>query len=209
MKRYSSVAGSPLLGAFAGIGERLGRGLRTAIRAPAASGPPSYAVGTWLFLRLLGLVYLIAFISLWLQIDGLVGSAGILPVADYLERVREATGADRFLRLPTLLWLGAGDLSLHLLCAAGALFSLALLAAVAPRPVLLFLWAFYLSLSLGGQTFLSFQWDSLLLETGFCALFLAPRGYRPCGIRSAPSPDRLGLWLIWLLLFKLDRKRVV
>ena len=38
-----------------------------------------------LFLRLLCLVYAIAFASLWGQIEGLVGSAGILPVADFLQ----------------------------------------------------------------------------------------------------------------------------
>src|SRR5262249_52636346 len=45
---------------------------------------PSYDLTRWLFLRLLALVYLIAFLSLHVQMPGLIGSHGILPVADFL-----------------------------------------------------------------------------------------------------------------------------
>jgi hypothetical protein len=95
----------------------------------------SYLYGRWLFLRLLGLVYLVAFASLWWQVEGLVGADGILPVADFLERVRANTGAERYWQVPTLLWLGHGDLALHLLCGSGVLLSLALVVGIAPLPV--------------------------------------------------------------------------
>ena len=36
----------------------------------------------WIFIRVLGVIYLIAFISLWTQIDGLIGHNGILPVLE-------------------------------------------------------------------------------------------------------------------------------
>src|SRR4029077_10818231 len=45
--------------------------------------PPTYFISSALFLRLLGVVYLVAFVSLWTQIDGLVGDHGISPVANY------------------------------------------------------------------------------------------------------------------------------
>src|SRR6185295_16374760 len=75
---------------------------------------PTYARATWLFLRLLGLTYLLAFWSLHAQILGLIGHAGILPAAEYVDRAREffaanQAGVDRFRQLPTLCWLGAGD----------------------------------------------------------------------------------------------------
>jgi hypothetical protein len=53
-----------------------------------------------------------------------------------------------------------------------------------------------------GRDFLGFQWDSLLLETGFLALFLAPLQLLPRPAREAP-PSRLFVWLLQLLLFKL------
>ena len=37
--------------------------------------PPTYHISSTLFLRLLGVVYLIAFVSLWTQIDGWVSRA--------------------------------------------------------------------------------------------------------------------------------------
>src|SRR5207248_10308992 len=50
--------------------------------------PPSYVWAHRWFLRALGLVYLIAFVSLWIQVDGLVGADGILPISDYLSLAR-------------------------------------------------------------------------------------------------------------------------
>src|SRR5437879_994134 len=54
----------------------------------------------WLFLRLIGLIYLIAFVSLWSQIDGLVGHNGILPVADRLTAAGGQLGPERYWWLP-------------------------------------------------------------------------------------------------------------
>ena len=51
--------------------------------------PATYFISSALFLRLLGVVYLIAFVSLWMQIDGLVGDHGILPVSNYLDAVEK------------------------------------------------------------------------------------------------------------------------
>jgi hypothetical protein len=90
----------------------------------------------WLFLRLLGLSYLIAFVSLWTQIDGLAGHNGILPVADYLQAVTERVGPERYWRLPTFSWFDAGDGFLHFQCAAGAVLSLLLIVGFAPVPAL-------------------------------------------------------------------------
>ena len=64
------------------------------------------------------------------------------------------------------------------------------------------LFALYLSLTIAGQTFLSFQWDILLLETGFLAIFFAPCRWRMSAKREAPF-SRVGLFLLKLLLFKL------
>src|SRR5438128_5865974 len=56
--------------------------LGTRFRAqPDSAARPTYVLVTWAFLRLLGVVYVIAFGSLWLQIDGLTGREGIVPIA--------------------------------------------------------------------------------------------------------------------------------
>jgi hypothetical protein len=63
--------------------------------------------------------------------------------------------------------------------------------AVLPMAVWALLWALYLSIVNVGQTFYSFGWESLLLETGFLAIFLGPAGTTP--------PFTLIVLLRWLL----------
>ena len=53
-----------------------------------------------------------------------------------------------------------------MLCWGGVAVSLLLIAGVIPAAAAAALWVIYLSLTIAGQTFLEFQWDSLLLEAG-------------------------------------------
>lgn len=164
--------------------------------------PPTYFESRRLFVRSLGGIYLIAFVSLWLQVDGLMGGEGISPVGQYLQFAREQLGGSAPFHLPTLGWINSSDAFLHLLCGAGALVSVLLMAGLAPVLSLIVLFALYLSLTIAGQTFLSFQWDILLLEAGFLAIFFAPFRWRMSGEREAPF-SRAGFFLLRLLLFKL------
>ncbi len=162
---------------------------------------PTYLAATALFVRLLGLSYLAAFVSLWVQVDGLVGSHGILPVAPFLDWVRAQTGTERYWLLPTLCWVSGSDAFLHLLCGAGAAASILLVAGLVPTLAAATSWIAYLSLAGAGQVFFEFQWDSLLLEAGFLAIFLvSPRRLRfGGGLATAP----VSLWLLRWLLFRL------
>ncbi len=164
--------------------------------------PPSYVLTRWLFLRMLGVIYLIAFVSLWTQISGLVGSNGMYPVKDFLQVVREQIGIERYWLLPTLFWFNASDAFLQFLCGCGVFLSLLLILNIAPSAVSFLLWASYLSLAVICREFLSFQWDALLLETGFLAIFFAPMKLRP-GLSTESPPSFIVLWLLRLLLFKL------
>jgi hypothetical protein len=81
---------------------------------------PTYFASRRWFLRSLGCVYLIAFLSLWMQLDGLIGEHGILPIAEYLPAAREHFGDNAPFILPTLCWFNSSDAFLHFLCGAGA-----------------------------------------------------------------------------------------
>ena len=153
-----------------------------------------------LFLRALGLVYFIAFVSLGVQVDGLIGSRGILPVAPLLEWVKGQVGAEGYWLLPTLAWLDASDGFLRFLCFGGAALAVLVMAELAPAAALVLCWAFYLSLVSVGQIFLGYQWDALLLETGLLAVFFAPLGLRP---RPGAPPSLIAVWLLRFLLFRL------
>jgi predicted DCC family thiol-disulfide oxidoreductase YuxK len=163
---------------------------------------PTYFKSRDLFVRSLGAIYLVAFVSLWLQIDGLIGEQGILPVGQHLQFAREPLGSEAFYLLPTLCWFNSSDAFLHFLCGAGAIVSVLLMAGLAPVLSLTLLLVLYLSLTIAGQTFLSFQWDLLLLEAGFLALFFAPWRWRMNANNEAPF-SRVGFFLLKLLLFKL------
>src|SRR2546425_5462471 len=166
---------------------------------------PTYLLSRWLFLRLLGVIYFIAFVSLALQITGLVGEHGILPARTFLERAHALYGGAAYRLFPTLCWLvGGGDGMLRALCWGGAVLALLVVAGVAQAPALALLWLLYLSTSVVGQTFLWFQWDALLLEAGLLAVFYAPTDLVPSRRRErAPSePMRwLVLWLLFRLMF--------
>lgn len=162
---------------------------------------PTFGVGSWVFLRLLGVVNLIAFVSFWIQLPGLVGPHGILPAPEFFSAVRAQFGAARFWELPTLCWIFGGGWFLHVLCGVGVLLSVALIAGVAPPVCLLLLWAAYLSLCAAGQLFYDYQWDSLLLEATLLAVLAAPWMRFTWRVRS--DPPRLGRWLLWWLLIRL------
>jgi hypothetical protein len=165
------------------------------------AGANTYALSAWLFLRLLGFIYLAAFVSLATQIRGLIGSGGVVPAVDLLNRYRPG-GIARIFRFPTLFWLNSTDAFLSGVCWAGAALSVLLMIGVAPIPILVLLWVLYLSLFTSSGPFLGYQWDILLLETGFVAIFLAPLDLLPC-FPPAVSPSPVTIVLVWWLLFRL------
>src|SRR5260370_21491893 len=149
-------------------------------------GGSTYALSRWVFLRAVGLIYLIAFVSLWVQVKGLIGAHGILPAQDYLGALRGMLGPERFRLAPSVFWLGASDAALQLACAAGVIGAVLVVCDVLPAPTLLVLWALYLSFETVGQDFLAFQWDVLLLEAGLSGGPLAPgRGVPARGFARA------------------------
>ncbi len=163
---------------------------------------PSYFRARRWFFRGLGLVFLIAFVSLWTQIDGLIGENGILPVGEFLPAAQEQIGGRAYSLLPTLCWFSTSNGFLHFLCGAGTSLSILLIAGVAPAICVALLVAVYLSLTVAGQTFLSFQWDILLIETGFLSILFAP--WRLWWSRNSEPPlSRIGFFLLKFLLFKL------
>jgi lipase maturation factor 1 len=165
-------------------------------------GPPEHRLVRWLFLRLTGGIFLIAFTSLGRQVLGLYGSRGISPMREMMgsERLREM-GAERFRLIPSVFWLGASDEALVRGVRVGQLLALALMFNVAPRPSALLLWSLYLSYVSAGREFLSFQWDALLLEMAPLAVLTAPRGLRPGLGREAPSKWEVALFR--MLVFRL------
>ena len=151
--------------------------------------PDRYDSVSWIFLRGLGLVYFAAFASLAAQILGLVGSPGVLPLESFLRAVREHVGVTAYGIVPTLFWLNTSDTALVVGTAAGMALALLVVLGIAVRPALIGLFALYLSYVYAGQVFMMFQWDLLLLEAGFLAIFLT-------------GGSRIVVWLYRWLVFR-------
>ncbi|MER7108680.1 lipase maturation factor family protein [Streptomyces sp. NPDC000229] len=154
-----------------------------------------YWLSRLVFQRALAGVYLVAFLCAALQFRALIGERGMLPVPAHLRRVPPRVApsvfhlhySDRFFAL--CAWAGAA-LSLALVAGAGDAVPLAvsmLMWAV--------LWALYLSIVNVGQTWYGFGWESLLLETGFLAVFLG---------NDDTAPPVLILFLLRWLLFRVE-----
>ncbi len=164
-----------------------------------------FRVARWLFLRLLAVVAVIAFASLGAQVLGLIGASGIVPAGETIERFHEANqNADGsiFWQVPTLFWwISPTDTVLTSLSAVGGMLGVALFFGVWPRGVLAAIWGLYLSFATVGGPFLGYQWDALVLETVFLAIFVAPSAW--IAWRPPREVGRLGVFLLHWLAFRL------
>lgn len=169
---------------------------------------PSYGLTSWLILRGLSLVYLIAFASLWSQILPLSGSEGIAPIANQMPGMEKMlmplSFPEKFWRVPTLFWFGYSDGMLSGVCAVGCVLSVLAFLGIGTRLCLVGMWLAYLSFFHVCSPWLSFQWDILLLEAGVIGIFLARSGWLENPLRpKAPAfvPLLLMRWLVFRLMF--------
>jgi hypothetical protein len=160
---------------------------------------PDYWLTRFVFERVLGAIYLIAFLVTVNQFRPLLGERGLLPAPDFIRAVP-------FRQSPTLFHLiGYSDRKLLVLGWAGVALSIIAtlglfdgaefgIGFVATLNFAL-LWVLYLSVVNIGQTFYSFGWESLLLETGFLAIFLGP---------ATTTPQFSLILLLRWLLFRVE-----
>ena len=166
--------------------------------------PARYQLTRFVFLRGLGLLYFVGFLTLVMQWRPLIGADGLLPAAAFLLRVREQLGslATGFWRLPSVFWLDSSDTMLHALAWLGLALSAVVALGFANAPLLAVLWALYLSFVHVGQIFYGYGWETLLCEAGFLAIFLAP-ALRPRPFAGSVPWPVIGLlrWLTFRIMF--------
>ena len=143
------------------------------------------------FARGLAVISLIAWLSLGVQVQVLIGSRGLLPAADFIEMVRARPDLS-LLDVPTFAWWFHSDGALTAGVVLGVVLSVAALFGFARRIAFALSTLLYLSYVTVTRDFLTFQWDNLLIECGFLAVFL--RTDRPAPIAH---------FLFRVVLFKL------
>lgn len=162
---------------------------------------PSYRLTRFLFLRLLGLVYFVAFLVVVNQWEPLLGRHGLLPAREVIDGLAAADGRGlrTFLRLPTLFLFDDSDTAFRVGGYVGLVLSACVLGGLANVPLLLALWLLYMSYVHAGRTFYGYGWEILLLETGFLAIFLAPAVRLAPFERRTPPPTTVIVLLRWLV----------
>jgi hypothetical protein len=174
-----------------------------AVDVSDAAPADSYWLTRFVILRLLGVIYAVAFLVAANQILPLIGSDGLLPVGLFLDRVRETLGgtAAGFLRLPSIFWINSSDTMLVTVAWIGFALSCAVVAGYANAILLAVLWALYMSSVHVGQEWYGYGWEVQLLETGFLAIFLCPLlDARPFPRRPPPV---VIFWLLRALIFRI------
>ena len=165
---------------------------------------PTYWLTRFMILRLLGVIYAVAFLVLINQILPLIGSDGLLPVGIFLKQVANALGSTGagFRRLPSIFWFIHSDSALLTAAWIGFVLSCIVIAGYANAPMLTVLWFLYMSFVHVGQEWYGYGWEIQLLETGFLAIFLCPLlDMRPFPKRAPPLPIIvLFRWLIFRMM---------
>ena len=154
-----------------------------------------YWIARLVFQRALGLIYLVAFLVAARQFVPLLGANGLLPVPDFIRAVP-------FRRSPSLFYRRYSDRLALAAAWTGVGLAVAVVLGVpdlVPAPITMLvwaaLWALYLSFVNVGQTFYAFGWETLLLETGFLAIFLGP---------ASVAPPITILYLVRWLVFRVE-----
>ncbi len=144
-----------------------------------------YSTATQLFVRAMGLIYLLAFAGAIPQMPGLVGQNGILPMESF----------------PYLDWQGAAaDRAVIGTCLLGVLAGAGMLLRVAPFLSSASAYLLYSVLINVGGEFFAFTFDHYLLEIGLLAVLASPFVGRQS---QTTAPPRVLIWYIWWLLFRL------
>jgi hypothetical protein len=143
---------------------------------------PGYWYSRFLFERMLALMYLVAFLCAANQFVPLVGEHGLLPASRFMRLVP-------FRATPSLFFFAPSDAVFRAAAWAGVALSAVAVSGVAERQgaivsgaVWAALWLLYLSFVNVGQIFYAFGWETLLLETGFLAIFAGAWTMRPSAI---------------------------
>lgn len=157
---------------------------------------PTYWLTRFMILRLLGIVYAVAFLVLINEVIPLIGADGLLPADIYFRKVADALGSTGagFMRLPSIFWFTHSDASLLTFAWIGFILSCIVVAGYANAPLLTVLWFLYMSFVHIGQEWYGYGWEIQLIETGFLAIFLCPL------IDMRPFPKRAPPFVIIVLL---------
>ena len=122
---------------------------------------------------------------------GLLGANGLLPAASFWRRLQPEYKS--FERLPCLLWFlprdddATVDFAVDAIAAGGAFLGMLAVLGIHHASVFAAMFLGYLTLYTISQTWLGFQWDIFLLETGFATILYVRRAETGRGDAAAAT----------------------
>lgn len=140
-----------------------------------------------IYLKGLAIIYLISFLSLYPQIQGLWGNDGLFPSNLFLSKLKESLKSHKYyLFYPTIAWLfNLNSYSienlLYILCIIGIILSINIIffSEYFLNSINFFLiWYIYYNFIILGQSFMRFASDGLLSEIGFISIFFSPISFK-------------------------------
>jgi len=107
---------------------------------------PSYWLTRFMILRLLGVIYAVAFLVAINQVLPLIGSHGLTPVSLYIKNINQMLGGtgSSFMRLPSLFWFWHSDTALIIVSWIGFILSCLVAAGYSNAIIMGLLWILYL-----------------------------------------------------------------
>ena len=134
-----------------------------------------YEISTWIFIRLMGILYLISFTSSFIQFPALFGANGISPVSDFIKQLNTTiTMENSYFTHPTIYWYSQSNEFIFATFIIGILSSFLLILNFLPLFSSIICFFLYLSITIGGQNFYERNnSDNLLLESGFLVIFFS------------------------------------
>eukprot|EP00580_Thalassiosira_gravida_P003298 CAMPEP_0201600406 /NCGR_PEP_ID=MMETSP0492-20130828/1470_1 /ASSEMBLY_ACC=CAM_ASM_000837 /TAXON_ID=420259 /ORGANISM="Thalassiosira gravida, Strain GMp14c1" /LENGTH=265 /DNA_ID=CAMNT_0048063137 /DNA_START=106 /DNA_END=900 /DNA_ORIENTATION=- len=178
---------------------------------PPSKSTQSFHVTKFVILRLVGFVYLIAFVGAYHQNRGLMGSNGLVPARQYMDQLKQTfddSPVQGFLSHPTLYWFidsSLEDWHLDATALIGSILSLVVVLGLDSWLAMVLLWILDFSIVTvaEGTSFYAYGWESQLLETGFLSIWLCdlPTLFRGDGMKGvfrdmtpSSSPSLPVLW---------------
>ena len=167
-----------------------------------------------LYLRLLSFIYLISYISLYSQIQGLWGNSGILPANLFLSKINQNKFELKyFISYPSIALFFNSDINSHqienllyILCIIGIFISILIIFQYSFIFNFLgfsILWYIHYNFYFLGQDFMRFSWDELLLEAGFISIFFSPFNLNGKKyINHITHINNISFYLLKFILFK-------
>ncbi len=149
-----------------------------------------------LFIKLIGFVFLFAFLDSFVQYKILIGENGCAPIASFLKEAKIQFGNTAIWKFPSLFWFSSSNNFIVTIFIIGVLSSISVVLGRFVSISLLVSLTCWLSIINAGSDFFLYIWDTFLMEAGFITFLVSI-------IYKHEKYFRLTHFILWFIAFRL------